>query len=313
MVKKKHLPNGEHLSPFVGPLVYKLSDQHKLADRLDFDRRDATRIRELVLKLEEDKLKQQLSDSEKREIEDRIQKFKDPPEGFCLLRTSSESHWVAAFAEHIIRRCCKQPTDQDARDDAFSHFVEIPSTRSEVHAACGYDLSIGPYQSSDRIRTMHKTKLTWCDRDWTWSAKSDDLDHARYLCEGAHKVFLVIHVFFCIHDWRRMGMKETGPDPQAGITLPKFTSLLRTVIIDLKSLPGLGTAKDWTVKYDPPAPTGGTPQEQLKSLVSRSHYRITLDGKSLAKDQIEVAVMDLEAFRGVIAGCWGGVWKGYEI
>jgi hypothetical protein len=281
-VSKERLPNGEHLSPFVGRLVYRLSKRHKIDDRTDFDRRDEARIL------------RQLNEAKKQKA----------AEGLCLLQSSCESHWVAAFAEHVFRNACKRPGANESRDHSFFRFFEIPSPRSEIKKACGYDLSIGPFRSGFRYRTMHKTVKKWCDRGWTWSAKEGDLGHSTSLSDGKHAAFLVLHVFFCIHDWRRMGT----PEPESQVVIPPFTSLLRTLILNIKAIPGVKAVKKWKVRYRPPAPSGDTDQLKLESLVSKSHYEISVDGHTIKEP--ESVILDLKEFCGLIEKSWGKDWHG---
>ena len=80
---------------------------------------------------------------------------------------------------------------------------------------------------------MHKL-LTgkWCDGYWKWCCEDEDVLHMALLM-GAHQVhgvlppFLVIHVCFCVHDYRRMG--TTAPNK---CLIPGFDSPLRTIIVD---------------------------------------------------------------------------------
>ena len=88
---------------------------------------------------------------------------------------------------------------------------------------------------------MHKLLLSWCDsrRSWTLSpSREGDYQHLVSLyndwSENNILPFLVIHICFCIHDYRRMGkVFEIGGNQ---VAFPGFENLLRTIVVPLNEL-----------------------------------------------------------------------------
>ena len=78
-------------------------------------------------------------------------------------------------------------------------------------------------------------KGVWCDCNWKWEPSESDKDHIQSLLNNPEfKSYLVIHVFFCLHDQRRMGHPVSNEDEDIDkLIVPDFMSPLRTVIIDL--------------------------------------------------------------------------------
>lgn len=148
----------------------------------------------------------------------------------CKLKSGEESLFVTVLCCEIQRRLEKQGIHLPVNE-----FFYCPSRRTEWKL--GFDLSIGT-GSPHRIRTMHKLLTgNLCDGKWTWATKDEDTLHLALLM-GAHHAhhgvlqpFLVIHVCFCVHDYRRMG----APAPDKWL-IPGFDSPLRTIIIDLAAL-----------------------------------------------------------------------------
>jgi hypothetical protein len=193
--------NGERTS-IVARAVFDLSRCHDMNEATDYDRRI-------------------------------LDALVDPPEpNECMLRSSSEEHWVSHFASLCLERSQKHRSRL-----GFHAFCEIPSKRSEKLAAAGYDLSLGPFDTNLRLRTMHKTTYrSWCDRPWTVSFNASDIRHLQNLALGRHPFYIVIHAFYCIHDWRRMGRKATPSETNrldCSIIVPAVTSLARTIIFEL--------------------------------------------------------------------------------
>lgn len=155
-------------------------------------------------------------------------------DGGCPWRTSEEDHWVAHFAS-VLLDCSREfrPRLQ------FNQVFEKPSHGSEKKKQGGYDLSFGPYdRDSYRIRSMHKVvKGKWCDAYWTWTADADDMGHVEaILSNEGHLSLLVVNVFYCIHDWRRLGENVADQGGNlTGFVVPDFSSHLRTVIVNLSS------------------------------------------------------------------------------
>ncbi len=90
----------------------------------------------------------------------------------------------------------------------------------------------------------------WCDRCWTYRFNYEPIEEEKYKGDYGHFIalidpprrdyehpdvqvfpYLVINVCYCIHDYRRMGIVC-----QNGVEIPPFSSLLRTVIVDLHHL-----------------------------------------------------------------------------
>lgn len=159
-------------------------------------------------------------------------RLKDAKDEGCKWRTSEEDHWVAHFA------CCLLDRSRKSRPGLqFHQFFEKPSHLSESNKQGGYDLSAGPYDNDTfRVRTMHKVlKGLWCDCNWEWRTSKSDNDHIQALLrQPDYASYLVVNVFYCLHDQRRMG--ETVSSEEHGIDklpVPDLSSPLRTVIIDL--------------------------------------------------------------------------------
>lgn len=152
-------------------------------------------------------------------------------QGDCHLSSGIEATFVSAFANFLY--------SHSSLDLHYHQFVYIPNTVAE--GLVGYDLSIGNYNDSFRIRTMHKVlNKTWCDQNWDWSFGNpndgynnpEDFSHFKALLHNSEEFedihsFLVIHVCYCIHEYRRMG------ENYEGLIVPELNSLLRTVIISL--------------------------------------------------------------------------------
>jgi hypothetical protein len=128
-----------------------------------------------------------------------------------------------------------------------------------------------------------------------------------------HGAFLIIHVFYCIHDWRRMGYVDSDLPALERIVVPRFTSLLRTLQVDLRAIPDLGAAKKWSVGLRPPNPAGDSPQTRLDTLVGKGHYEILVDDDPIADPA--AAIHSIEDFRKVLIASWSDAhrWKGHEL
>ncbi|WP_417379486.1 hypothetical protein [Gimesia sp.] len=185
-------------SPLIKDAIFKLSEEHDLKNKTDYPR--TIDIKKQV----------------------------------CKLCSSYEGQWVASFAHYLFQSVFAMKANVE-----FSRVFEIPSLHSESHSQAGYDISVGPYDTDFRYRFMHKTvSKKWCDANWTWrSEKNNDIRHLKSLIGltddklKMHKVYLVLNVFYCIHDWRRMGVDYLNK-----FVIPAYDSPLRTVIIDLNDL-----------------------------------------------------------------------------
>jgi len=158
----------------------------------------------------------------------------------CRLESGVETAFVAVFCNYIWQHLATS-----GAEPPFHEFFYIPSRRAEKKV--GYDLSIGHFSSDDRIRTMHKLVYRrWCDQKWQWSVSAAfDTDGRPYRTYGhmgtllqvyaagdTLEPYLVLHVCYCIHDYRRMGVAYEG------YRIPSLDSLLRTVIISLHAVSG---------------------------------------------------------------------------
>jgi hypothetical protein len=209
----------------------------------------------------------------------------------CELRTTSEAHWVAAFSEYLLRRVCAGKCQA-----TFNRFFEIPSLGSETQELAGYDLSVGPFDTNGRHRFMHKTALQWCDRNWSWDEESkNDKRHLKAILGGfhsplqRHKVYFVLHVFHCIHDWRRMGLPFTDQDREyEQYRIPDFPSLLRTVIVPLDKLKdGYDESKWVRIARKAPDYQGGPAQQYLNEIEAPQHIECEIGGQLLAPITID--------------------------
>jgi hypothetical protein len=117
-----------------------------------------------------------------------------------------------------------------------------------IEKNCGFDLSIGHFQRPNRVRTMHKLHFgtkrihPWPDEDWSWStgsgiaAERDRIKKHLLLLLNSYKdnawyePFFVLHLCFCVHEYRRM--KDIGENQP----IPSFCSPDRTIVLDLRLL-----------------------------------------------------------------------------
>jgi hypothetical protein len=226
----------------------------------------------------------------------------------CDLVTTNESHWVAAFCEYILRKVCAGHPKA-----TFNRFFEIPSLDSEVHERAGYDLSAGPFDTNNRYRFMHKTALQWCDRNWSWhtEVKNDRKHLAAILGKNhsplaRHKTYFVLHVFRCIHDWRRMGLPFIdGERDNEEYHVPDFPSLLRTIIVPLDTLKGGYDDSKWVrIERKAPEHTTGPAQGYLTNIESPDFIECEIGGKVLAP-------ITLDDLCNRMAEEWkpGGMWE----
>ena len=270
--------NGERTS-VVAKAVFGLSNGHDLVEATDFDRR----------------------------VLDEINQDKVPEQ--CVLRSSAEEHWVAHFAAHVV-----EYAKMLGKAINFHTFVEIPSKQSEKF--CGYDLSLGPYDSGFRLRTMHKTTTRgWCDRKWTVTFEKDDIGHLVSLAKKQiHPFFIVVHAFYCIHDWRRLN-QEAVPDAEnrldATVTVPPFDSLFRTVIFPLEEVREFICNTEITelqVVRAARKHTGNDDSERLSSLNTAEAYSILINDTILEVDKAPLRPITLSNFLTLVDECWEGPW-----
>lgn len=155
-------------------------------------------------------------------------------DGWCELKSGHEVTFVSLAAERLFRSLKEQ-----ARVHLEYHkWVYMPSRPAEF--LVGYDLSIGNYDDGQkrRVRSMHKLLLRWCDSVRSWNLNPGSRDHkhlttlvADYRESRAVLPYLVIHICYCIHDYRRMGFQHEC------LRIPDVDSLLRTVVVPLNRIP----------------------------------------------------------------------------
>ena len=236
----------------------------------------------------------------------------DTRDGHCELQTSSEEHWVAHFAHLALLHCRAKLSALD-----FQSFVEIPSKHREKHDSAGHDLSLGPLKSPRRIRTMHKTVAkTWCDRPWVRRFKPGDLAHLSRLFSKGHYFYIVLHVFYCNHDWRNMGA-AAKPDSvnllNSSVSVPPFESTLRTLVFDLWSAE-LGSSLDietFEIKHSVNPVVEHAHAKHLASIEAESAFSIWVNG---AEVKANGSVLRPIGFRGFLAKLdeyWDQEWANF--
>lgn len=273
--------NGERTS-IVSRAVFGLSARHDMNEATDYDRRILKAVAE------------------------------PPSPTKCVLRSSSEEHWVSHFAW-----LCLEQSRQHRPHLGFHTFCEIPSKRSEKLAAGGYDLSLGPYDTDLRLRTMHKTTpRRWCDRPWTVTFNRKDIAHLQSLAKGRHSFYVVVHAFYCIHDWRRMGRQAT-PDEEnrldSLVNIPSVTSLARTVIFEMNQVRTdieRTQINHFKIVRVASRAAGNIDVDRLASLVRPDLYCITMNGNVLCDDSDEpLRPMTLDNFLSGLDDRWKAEWK----
>lgn len=145
---------------------------------------------------------------------------------------------MSMTSHYIVNELC-----QAGYDINFQKSIYIPNIRAEETA--GFDLSIGHAFERPRVRTMNKHLFgnqsfnRWCDEEWSWEIRGNNgIDH-RHLCSlirnyenenNIFRPFLILHICFCLHEYRRMGMNLED------ITIPNFISPLRTIVVNIGSI-----------------------------------------------------------------------------
>lgn len=152
----------------------------------------------------------------------------------CCLSTGIEACFVAMTSHYTVNRLCNAGYNIN-----FQRSLYIPNIRAEQTA--GFDLSFGSAFYRPRIRTMHKhlygnnTFNRWCDEQWSWRIlKNNIIDHRHlyslvknYYNENVFQPHLMLHICFCLHEYRRMGMDIDH------VTIPDINSPLRTIVVNL--------------------------------------------------------------------------------
>ena len=144
----------------------------------------------------------------------------------CRNRETMEDLFVAMTA-HWFATQLNQP---------FNEIIYSPNSR--VEKRCGFDLSVGAFNSEKvRLRLQHKVLRRWIDRDMNKTLSQPHISNQiQALCNAfkkdeACRPFLVVHQCKCIHDYRRMGVRMVGSNE----VVPNLTNPLRTLCIDLSS------------------------------------------------------------------------------
>ncbi len=148
----------------------------------------------------------------------------------CKLLSGEEPYFVALLSNNI-----QQHLALNGLVIPYEQLFYSPSRYTEWMV--GFDLSIGRINTVHRLRTMHKVLYgNWCDSSWKWENEPNDNLHMATLIANCHRhnsllAYFVLHICYCVHDYRRMGLPS-----DEGWALPPFPSLLRTVVVDLVGL-----------------------------------------------------------------------------
>lgn len=218
--------------------------------------------------------------------------------------------------DHLTQHNLKPP---------YNEFFYMPSRRTEGRLSC--DMSIGLYETEFRVRTMHKMLLYqygWCDWAWSWDISvmlnkkkvpTGDYAHLLTLLDAYNDhpdnicPYLVLHHYYCVHDFRRLDAKFED------WTIPGFKSPLRTIIIDLssickqiddwKSVVSKPTFKLAISKEAPPQAEGEPAADYLKRISKLEHYKVSVQpGNVTLKD----VVVSLDQFCSVLQGYFANKW-----
>jgi hypothetical protein len=149
----------------------------------------------------------------------------------CRLKTRLEYAYVGLVTYELLREIRRRTQQEQKYQDWFY----IPNLRAESKVGC--DLSFGRINHLHRVRSMHKVISSWCDlqRSWKIPARGPDRNHLAALISEHQNLrdiqpYLILHVCYCLHDFRRMGQSCND------FVIPGPTSLIRTVVIKLESL-----------------------------------------------------------------------------
>jgi hypothetical protein len=180
-----------------------------------------------------------------------VDRFKAKSRHLCQIGTNDETRFMNLFFLHVLNQM-----GAGEHLPQLHKFYYTPHRRSERLLGC--DMSIGFYKDPNRINTMHKLlNEKWCDQTWGWSSALDaeerasaDTNNIRTLLTRKREKnelllpYLVIHVCYCVHEYRRM----TNRAPSGDFPIPGIESNLRTAIIDLQKL--MEATKTWDVDVD---------------------------------------------------------------
>jgi hypothetical protein len=221
-------------------------------------------------------------------------------DGWCQLKSGHEVAFVGLIADYLFQAI------QERRRTRlkYHHWVYMPSRRAE--RLVGYDLSIGMYNNerSRRVRSMHKLLLRWCDNVQSWGLGPGKRDHEHlkaliedYRASRAVRPYLVIHICYCIHDYRRMGLQHKG------FQILDVDSLLRTIVVPIAELSAqaeqqmipleavsLQYRRDTNKRL-----AAEDPQAYLERIadVSNHHMTVKIDGEPI----MDLPILNLEQWR----------------
>lgn len=158
-------------------------------------------------------------------------------EGGCFLSPGIEHIFVSLTAKAFVDYAW-------ANQRLFPYQQLIYSPHSRVERPGGFDLSAGFVWQEHRLRMMHKLIYArqetdpWCDESWAWTSMECQGNASEHISNLVHahqtrtflQPFLVIHVCFCLHEYRRMGLSI------GEVAIPGFADPRRTVAVDLSPL-----------------------------------------------------------------------------
>jgi hypothetical protein len=148
----------------------------------------------------------------------------------CTLARGIENLFVTGIMQRIFHRISKKREQW-----TFEECFYMPSTH--IEGRCGFDVSIGNYKRSFRVRLMHKLIQRWCDADWQWSLGKREKQHIGLITNqcwkskkanagGYIRPFASFSICYCLHDYRRIGTEN----------VPGFEDEKRHLFIDLEPL-----------------------------------------------------------------------------
>ena len=209
----------------------------------------------------------------------------------CCLSTGIEACFVAMTSHYAINRLCDAGYDTN-----FQKSLYIPNIRAEQTA--GFDLSLGNAFARPRVRTMHKhlygnnTFNKWCDEEWSWSiSPKNEIDHRHlrslvqnFENEDIFQPFLILHICFCLHEYRRMGTTIDN------MTIPDIDSPLRTIVVNLGSILNEQNEAGWNQML--------SAENFLLEVNKTNHER----NEAESENEYLLRIADLELFEARVSG-----------
>lgn len=151
---------------------------------------------------------------------------------------SYDSCFLSPGIEHLFVWMAATRFVQAAADALPNSVIYAPHTRVEQ----GFDLSVGHFDQEKRLRFMHKllygrdANSSWCDEKWVWTTREKRARRQLLQLVSAYErrqsldPYLVIHVCYCLHEYRRMGAIIDG------VRIYPFEDCHRTVVVCLKDV-----------------------------------------------------------------------------